>query len=48
MLENTDGAIRETVNIVYTRCKKKHNTICVRHHYTPANTNNANTTCAHL
>ena len=48
MLENTDGTIRETVNIVYTRCKKNHNTICVKHQYTPANTNNANTTCAHL
>ena len=48
MLENTDGTIRETVNIVYTRCKKNHNTICVKHQYTSANTNNANTTCAHL
>ena len=28
--------------------KKKHNTICVGHHYTQANTNNVNKTCALL
>ena len=42
MLENTEEAIqngqsRETVNVGYTRRKKKqkqkHNTTCVRHHY---------------
>ena len=46
-LENTEGAIkngqsRETDNIAYTRrrqTKQKHNTICVRHHYTQANIN---------
>ena len=45
MLENTEGAIktwksRETVNIGYT--SKKHNTICVGHHYAQTNTNNVN------
>jgi hypothetical protein len=54
MLENTKGAIkkgqsRETGNIRYTRrikTKQKHNTICVGHHYTQANTNNVNRTYA--
>jgi len=35
----------EKGNIVYTRRRKKktkHNTICVGHHYTQANTNNLN------
>ena len=51
-LENTEGAIengqsREPGNIGYTRrrqTKQKHNTICVGHHYTQTNTNNANKT----
>ena len=38
----------ETVNIGYTRrrrkTKQKHNTICVGHHYTQANTNDINKT----
>jgi hypothetical protein len=46
-LENTEEAIkneqsRETDNIAYTRrrqTKQKHNTICVRHHYTQTNIN---------
>jgi hypothetical protein len=50
MLENTDGAIkngqsRETSNMEYTRRRKKnkkHNTICVGHHYVQAKTNNVN------
>jgi hypothetical protein len=54
--DNTEGAIksgqsRETDNIEYTRrrkTKQKHNTICVRHHYTQANTNNVNKTWALL
>jgi hypothetical protein len=55
MLEKTEGAIkngqsRETGIIGYKRHKtrtnktKKHNTICVGHHYTPTNTNNVNKT----
>jgi len=28
--------------------KKYHNTICIGHHYTQANTNNVNKTCALL
>ena len=38
---------RESANIGYTRGrqeKQKHNTICVEHHYTQTNTNNANKT----
>ena len=43
MLENTKGAIkngqsRETGNIENN--EEKHKTICVRHHYAQANTNN--------
>ena len=48
-----EGAIqhrqsRETGKIEYTRRRqtKKHNTICVRHHYTQTNTNNVNKTRA--
>jgi len=52
MLENTEGAMkngqsRETGNIGQTRRRKtktQHNTICVRHHHTPTNTNNVNKT----
>ena len=52
MLENTEGAIkngqsRESGDIGYTRrrkTKQKHNTICVGHHHTQTNTNNANKT----
>jgi hypothetical protein len=55
-LENIEGAIengqsRETGNIGYTRrrqTKQKHNTICVRYHYTQTNTNNVNKTWALL
>ena len=50
MLENNAGATnnehsRETGNTGHTRrrkTKQKHNTICVGHHHTPTNTNNAN------
>ena len=36
----------ETSNIGYTRRrKKKHNTICVGHHYMQTNTNSVNKTC---
>ena len=35
---------RETGNIGYTEEEKKHNTICVGHHYTQTNTNNVNKT----
>jgi hypothetical protein len=53
MLENTEGATekglsRETGNIGYKRrrqTKQKHNTICVGHHYTQTDINNANRTC---
>ena len=41
------GKSRESGNIRYTRrqqTNKKHNTICVRHHYTQVNTNNVNRT----
>ena len=41
------GKSRETGNIGYTRrrqTKQKHNTVCVGHHYTQANTNNVNKT----
>ena len=31
-------------NTGYTRRKKKHNTICIRNHYTETNTNNVNKT----
>ena len=31
-----------------TQDEEKHNTICVGHHYTQANTNNVNKTCALL
>jgi hypothetical protein len=52
MLENTEGAnkngqSRKTGNIGHTRrrkTKQKHNTICVGHHHTQANTNNVNKT----
>jgi hypothetical protein len=52
MSENTERAIqngqaRETGNIGYTRrrkTKQKHNTICVRHHYTQSNTYDVNKT----
>ena len=52
-MENTEGAIqngqsRETGNIGYTRWRKteqkKHNTVCVGHHYTQTHTNNVNKT----
>ena len=49
-LEDTEGAMqngqsRETGNIGQTRRKKtNHNTICVGHHHTQANTNNVNKT----
>ena len=42
---------RETGNIGHTTrrtTKQKHNTICVGHHYTQANTNNVNKTWALL
>ena len=39
---------RETGNIGYTEEEKKHNTICVGHHYTQTNTNNVNKTRALL
>ena len=45
------GQSRETSNIGYTRrrqTQQKHNTICVGHHYTQANTNNVNKTGALL
>jgi len=50
MSENIEGVImkgqsRETGNTGYTirrKTKQKHNTICVGHHYTQANTNNVN------
>ena len=50
MLENTEGVIkkkgesRETGNIGYTRrrqTKQKYNMICIGHHYTQTNKNNA-------
>ena len=48
-LENIEGTInngqsRETGNTRRTQTKQKHNTICVGHHYTQANTNNVNKT----
>jgi hypothetical protein len=42
---------RETGNLGYTRRRKtnrKHNAICVGHHYTLTNTNNVNKTLALL
>jgi hypothetical protein len=56
MLENTEGAIkngqsRETGSIGYTRrrkTKQQYNTICVGHHHTQTNTNNANKACSLL
>ena len=55
-IENTEGAIkngqsRETCTTGYTKLtktKQKHSTLCVGHHYTQANTNNVNKTCAVL
>jgi hypothetical protein len=55
-LENTEGTIkngqsREIGNIGYTRrrqTKKKHNTICVGHHYAQSIINNVNKTLALL
>ena len=51
MLENTDGAIKngqskETRNIGHTKRRqtKKHNIICVGHHYMQASTYNINKT----
>ena len=52
LIENIEGAIkkgqsRETGNIGYTRrrqTKQTHTTICVRHHFMQANTNNVNKT----
>ena len=49
MLENTKGAIKikdnpDKLATRWRKTKQKHNTICVGHHYTQANTNNVNNT----
>ena len=45
--QSRNGQSRETSNVGYTiRRKTQHNTICVGHHYSQANTNNVNKTRA--
>jgi len=60
MLENTEGAIKIKIKIKnpeklttwgtqdQEKQNKKHNTICVGHHYSQTNTNNVNKTWALL
>jgi hypothetical protein len=44
MLENTIWAIKNGQSRETGNKTKKHNTICVGHHYTQTNTNNLNKT----